>query len=69
MPCINALAQPYPVPQRCAVTAAPAKYMDPVTGCAYASLEAFRQLRGRTGRRQRESFGSTSAAAASSVDD
>jgi vacuolar protein sorting-associated protein 72 len=40
-----------PVPMRCAVTGLPAKYFDPGTNCPYATLDAFRMLRGRTGRR------------------
>ena len=60
---IDGIAPPYPVPQRCAVSAAPAKYLDPQTGSAYATLEAFRMLRGRTGRRQQHSFGTAAAAA------
>ena len=50
--CIDGIAPPYPSASRCAVTGAPAKYFDPQTGQAYAGIEAFRQLRGRTGRRQ-----------------
>ena len=48
---IDGIAPPYPAPQKCAVTGAPAKYLDPYTGMAYATLEAFRTLRGRGGRR------------------
>lgn len=48
---INGIAPPYPPPQRCAVTGQPAKFFDPVTNQPYATLEAFRMLRGRTGRR------------------
>ena len=51
-PVINAAAAPYPPPQRCAVSQAPAKYLDPLTGQPYATLDAFKMLRGRTGRRQ-----------------
>ena len=61
---IDGIAPPYPVPQRCSVTSAPAKYLDPQTGCAYATLEAFRQLRGRGGRRQQHSFGAGPSSAA-----
>ena len=32
--CIDGIAPPHPAPQRCAVTSAPAKYLDPHTGCA-----------------------------------
>jgi len=49
---IDDIAPPYPATQRCAVTQAPAKYLDPVTNQPYATLEAFKILRGRTGRRQ-----------------
>ncbi len=49
---IDDIAPPYPAPQRCAVTQAPARYLDPVTNQPYATLEAFKMLRGRTGRRQ-----------------
>jgi len=55
---IDGIAPPYAAPLRCAVTGAPAKYRDPQTGMPYATLEAFRTLRGRTGRRQQHSFGS-----------
>jgi len=48
---IDAVAPSYPVPARCTVTNLPAKYFDPLTGCPYATLEAFRMLRGKTGRR------------------
>lgn len=44
-------APPPPAPMRCAVTGLPAKYFDPGTNCPYATLDAFRMLRGRTGRR------------------
>ena len=64
--CIDGIAPPPPPPQRCAVTGLPAKYRDPQTGCAYANLDAFKQLRGRTGRRQQHSFGGGGAAAAGS---
>ena len=37
---------------QCAVTGAPAKFFDPVTQAPYATLEAFRTLRGRTGGRR-----------------
>lgn len=53
---IDGIAPPYPVAPRCAVTGQPAKYIDPQTGTPYATLEAFRMLRGRTGRRH-NSFG------------
>jgi vacuolar protein sorting-associated protein 72 len=67
--CIDGIAPPYPAPQRCAVTHQPAKYLDPVTGNAYATLEAFRVLRGRGGRRQ-QSFGNPAATPAGpSTDD
>ena len=60
-PAINAVAPPKPQPQRCAVTQAPAKYLDPSTGAPYANLEAYRHLRGRQGsRRQSVSFGTPS---------
>ena len=48
---IDGIAPPYPVPTRCAVTGQPAKYFDPQTNTPYATLEAFRVLRGRSGRR------------------
>ena len=38
--------------EKCAVTGAPAKFFDPVTQAPYATLEAFRTLRGRTGGRR-----------------
>ena len=60
---IDGIAPPYPVPARCAVTAAPAKYLDPQTNAPYATLDAFKVLRGRTGRRQSHSFGGASSAA------
>lgn len=62
---IDGIAPPYPVAQRCAVTGYPAKYIDPSTGSAYATLEAFRILRGRTGRRHTGSVGGSAAAAPS----
>lgn len=31
--------------QVCAITGLPAKYMDPLTQCAYATIDAFRELR------------------------
>jgi hypothetical protein len=62
-------AQPYPAPQRCAVTSAPAKYIDPHTGCAYATLEAFRTLRGRTGRRQHSFSGAPATPAGGAADE
>ena len=61
---IDGIAPPYPVPARCAVTAAPAKYLDPQTKAPYATLDAFKVLRGRTGRRQSNSFGGAASAAA-----
>ena len=61
---IDGIAPPYPPPQRCAVTSAPAKYIDPQTGTPYATLEAFRMLRGRTGRRHSFGGGAQVAAAA-----
>jgi len=60
---IDDIAPPYPAPQRCTVTQAPAKYLDPVTNQPYATLEAFKMLRGRTGRRQ-HSFGGVGKEAA-----
>ena len=48
---LGSAAPPQPVPMRCAVTGLPAKYFDPGTNCPYATLDAFRMLRGRTGRR------------------
>ena len=63
---IDAIAPPYPAPARCVVTNAIARYCDPSTGCAYATLEAFKMLRGRTGRRH-HSFGG--AGAPSAADD
>lgn len=54
---IDDIAPPYPVATRCAVSGQPARYLDPQTGTPYATLEAFRMLRGRTGRRQQHSFG------------
>jgi len=49
---IDDVAPRYPAPARCAVTGLPAKYLDPATGAPYATLEAFRMLRGKgTGRR------------------
>uniref|UniRef100_A0A7S3AQ94 Vps72/YL1 C-terminal domain-containing protein n=1 Tax=Haptolina ericina TaxID=156174 RepID=A0A7S3AQ94_9EUKA len=59
---IDDIAPPYPVPQRCAVTGLAAKYYDPGTGSPYANLEAFRMLRGRTGRRS--SYSNLQSAAA-----
>lgn len=50
-PLINASAPQPHVADRCAVTGQPAKYLDPATHCPYATLEAFRMLRGKTGRR------------------
>ena len=64
--CIDGIAPPPPPPQRCAVTGAPAKYLDPLTGNAYATLEAFRMLRGRSGRRQ-HSFGGAPGSAGPSA--
>ena len=61
---IDGIAPPYPTPLRCAVTGLPAKYRDPQTGKPYANLEAFRTLRGRTGRRQQHSFSGDAAAPA-----
>jgi vacuolar protein sorting-associated protein 72 len=61
-PVIDAIAPPYPVPLRCAVTAAVARYVDPATGTPYATLEAFRQMKGRTGRRQSFGGGATAPA-------
>lgn len=48
---VNAIAPPYPAPPRCTITGLPAKFCDPATGTPYATLEAFRMLRGKTGRR------------------
>lgn len=59
---INAIAPAPPAPQRCTVTQAPAKYLDPQTGCAYATLEAYRLLRGSS-RRRHSSFGTAGGAA------
>eukprot|EP00965_Chrysotila_dentata_P241267 6204180-Pleurochrysis_carterae.AAC.4 len=50
-PCIDDVAPDYPAAAKCAVTGQPAKYLDPVSGSPYATLEAFRMLRGRSGRR------------------
>jgi len=50
-PLINAMAPQPHVADRCAVTGQPAKYLDPATHCPYSTLEAFRMLRGKTGRR------------------
>jgi len=67
---IDGIAPPYPAPQRCVVSNAPAKYVDPATGNPYASLEAFRALRGRTGRRQHSFPGvATGVVASASADD
>mmetsp|Transcript_29448 Transcript_29448/g.48814 ORF Transcript_29448/g.48814 Transcript_29448/m.48814 type:complete len:313 (+) Transcript_29448:3-941(+) len=52
---IDGVAPEYPAPARCTVTNLPAKYFDPLTGCPYATLEAFRMLRGKTGRRNTHS--------------
>ena len=49
---INATAPRPQPPAKCAVTGAPAKFFDPVTQAPYATLEAFRTLRGRTGGRR-----------------
>ena len=43
---INATAPRPQPPAKCAVTGAPAKFFDPVTQAPYATLEAFRTLRG-----------------------
>lgn len=44
---ISALAGPsrYPSQKYCVITGEPAKYTDPATGCPYASIEAFNELR------------------------
>ena len=63
-PNIDGIAPPYPVASRCSVSGAPAKYFDPQTNTPYATLEAFRMLRGRTGRRQHSFGGGTAMAAA-----
>lgn len=48
MPSIFSLGTPDPpAKMRCAITGAPAKYLDPLTGCHYASVEAFKALRAR----------------------
>ena len=47
---IDAVAPEYPEQPICSVTGLPARYKDPLTGSAYASLDAFRMLRGKTGR-------------------
>ena len=66
---IDDVVPPYPQPQRCAVTGAPAKYRDPATGAGYATLEAFRMLRGRTGRRQHSFGGAGPSGAGTPADD
>jgi len=48
---VNGIAPPYPAPPRCTITGLPAKFCDPATGTPYATVEAFRMLRGKTGRR------------------
>ena len=68
---IDDIAPPYPATQRCAVTQAPAKYLDPVTNQPYATLDAFKILRGRTGRRQHSfsGVGKEAAPPVASADD
>ena len=48
----GAVSQHWSAMNRGAVTGAPAKFFDPVTQAPYATLEAFRTLRGRTGGRR-----------------
>ena len=43
--CISSEGPNYPVSRVCSVTGAPAKYLDPLTGCYYANAAAFKQLR------------------------
>ncbi len=50
-----------PLERRCAVTGRPAKYLDPLTGEPYATLEAFKALRAR------HALHSSSAAAAAAA--
>ena len=70
---IDGLAPPYPPAQRCAITQAPAKYLDPLSKQPYATLEAFKMLRGRTTGRRQHSFGAagtaSTTAAGPSADD
>lgn len=49
---INAVAPPYPLPQKCAFTGLPAKYKDPLTGRPYANAAAFKELRTRHSRKK-----------------
>ena len=58
---IDGIAPPYPGPVRCVVTGLPAKYRDPLTGSPYATIEAFRTLRGRGGRRQQQAYAGSSS--------
>ena len=43
----GASAPPVPSREMCIITHGPAKYRDPVTGCHYADLSAFKELRRR----------------------
>lgn len=45
--CLQAKAPTPPEPPRCVVTGLPARYRDPQTGAPYATLDAFRTIRGR----------------------
>lgn len=53
---IRATAPAPPPPARCVITGLPAKYRDPQTGTPYATLEAFRTIRGR-GRSRSQTHG------------
>ena len=59
---LSAKAPPPAQPARCVVTGLPAKYRDPQTGAPYATLEAFRTIRGR-GRSRSQSHGPAEAVA------
>jgi len=53
---INAKAPQPPAQVRCVITGLPARYRDPQTGTPYATLDAFRTIRGR-GRSRSQSHG------------
>jgi len=59
---IRASAPVPPPPARCVITGLPAKYRDPQTGTPYATLDAFRTIRGR-GRSRSQTYGPGAQAA------